>query len=462
MSSEVPNYPGFSKMKDPKDLDTVLKPKGDKASSKRVDFVYFDEDAEFDSLGIESTTPIISQQFIDLDINRVKDEIGNYAMKSLEFAFDEKDFKRITLNRERNYVGMYTKLIILQAITTLMTKVYFSIPEPDRGQASSFKALEKAPTWTTAYLGTIFSDIGRFESEGIEYNFRNPLSLLRDLGDLFHTIWVRGPVQLPANNPAWEPQLITEHYMGIEQWDEVGRGITQGDPYPERVGIDIINRLFPSKRMTFRYAANHGQGQGQANQNHDITVNFDFDGSYENCRNFVRGLQHAQGVVGMNDNDFAANLPIAVQTLEQTRLLRTNRPIGNQGRLIDKRDLPINFSPSYSSFTIANDRFFESAKGRIHLHKNHTFTGGSRVQLSYSGVTEHHTIRGAIVDAYVMETDVSDYTPTEIGAATYHGMAYPIYRYRRFEFRNTDANYVVTGTLHKQMERLTVKKPSKK
>lgn len=446
------NYPGAEKILTPKVMPNP--PRGSNGKKGRIQHVYFDKSAETDELDIPSVRPTRTKNYYALLSYKLKKQISDYVLTVGASMFDSNDFKNdlATPWAEQDPPVKFVKIIYLQAIVSLMTKIYGSVDPSLRQEISPFKALEKSPTSVVSYYTVLFSSIGKFTAGNVDYTIRQPVGLLYDLAELFIAI---------------ERMHYGNHFLGfqnfirqavarinnLKQWDRIGLGVHTHDQTTRFAFIDYLHLHTQRNNFTI-------QGVFQHQTTH---VKFDFD-YYKNdfhalndYENLIRVCDTCDDFPNADDRvDFANKVN---QLREQLRNFRRDLPLGD-GPLIDHTNQQIAFGESYIRFFDVNEAYVEKSRSKFSFTKVSFLDSGERTALPTIDVFNEQDETGNY-ESIVVTSDFNDLTPTEIGMVAFHSMSYPLFDRLKYEARLKITNGLDYTTVYHQMRRLTLKKPLK-
>lgn len=446
------NYPGADKILTPNVMPNP--PRGSNSKKGRIQHVYFDKSTETDELDIPSMKPTRSKNYYAILGNKFKEQVTNYVLTVGASMFDSNDFRNdlATPWTEQDPPVRFVKLIYLQAIIALMTKIYGSVDPSLRQEISPFKALEKSPTSVVSYYTVLFSSIGKFTAENVDYTIRQPVGLLYDLAELFIAIerMNYGNHHLPFQN--FIRQAVAR-INNLQAWNRIGLGIHTHDQTARFAFIDYLRLNTQCNNFTI-------QGVFQHQTTH---VKFDFD-YYKNdfralndYENLLRVCDTCEDYPDQNDRIAFAN---SVNQLRgQLRNFRAGNPLGN-GPLVDHTNQQIAFGEAYIRFYDVNEAYIEKSKSKFSFTKLSFLDSGERTALPVIDVFNEQDETGNY-ESIVVTSDFKDLTPTEIGMIAFHSMSYPLYDKLKYEVRLKITNGLDYTTVYHQMRRLTLKKPLK-
>lgn len=446
------NYPGAEKILPPKVMPPP--PSGNNNKKGRIQHVYFDKSAETDQLDIPSMKPIRSKNYYALLAKEFKEQVTNYILTVGSSMYDSNDFRNdlATPWAEQDPPVKFVKLIYLQAIATLMTKIYGSVDPSLRQEISPFKALEKSPTSVVSYYIVLFSSIGKFTADNVEYSIRQPVGLLYDLAELFIAIerMHYGNTHLPFQNFI---QQAVARISNLQAWDRIGLGVHTHDQTTRFAFVDYLRVNTQLNKFTFR-----------GNFQHQVThVKFDFD-HYNNdfsvlndYENLLRMCDTSADHPNAEERDHFANT--VNQLRGQLRNFRAARPLGN-GPLVDHTNQQIAFGQAYIRFYDVNEAYIGKSKSKFSFTKLSFLDSGERTALPVLELLEEQDETGNY-DSLRVTSDFKDLTPTEIGMVAFHSMSYPLYDKLKYEVRLKITNGIDYTTVYHQMRRLTLKKSLK-
>lgn len=446
------NYPGADKIKTPKVLPNP--PRGNNTKKGRIQHVYFDKSTETDELDIPSMKPTRPKNYYALLADKFKKEIREYVLKVGSSMYDSSDFRNdlATPWTEQDPPVRFVKMIYLQAIATLMTKVYGSVDPSLRQQISPFKALEKSPTSVVSYYSVLFSSIGKFTADNVEYTIRQPIGLLYDLAELFIAIerMNYGNHHLPFQNFI---HAAVRRINRLNQWDRIGLGIERHDPNTRFAFIDYL-------KMNTQYNNFTIAGVFQHQQSH---VKFDFD-YYRNDLNAINNYENLlRGCVTCQDFPNAAQRLVFADQVHQMRGQLRNFQAGNDlgdGPIIDHTNQQIDFGGAYIRFFDVNEAYVEKTKAKFSFTKLSFLDSGERTALPTIDLFDEQDETGHY-ESVVITSDFRDLTPTEIGMVAFHSMSYPLFDRIKYDVRLKIVNNLDYTTVYHQMRRLTLKKQLK-